>query len=176
MVFSLIFFFFFFFFFNDTATTEIYTLSLHDALPISLAIQQQQAYSLEEKVAQLSEQILAMQGQPVKIPTYQLPQKRQQWQAKSEAKQGFICFNCQNEGHMAKDCNMPTRCGNCKRNGHTWKECPSIKCAKCGEKGHVAGNCHSEKINWLEDTVESLQILKRPTKQPEAVGLIAPLK
>src|SRR3990170_8235502 len=28
-------FFFFFLFFNDTATTEIYTLSLHDALPIS---------------------------------------------------------------------------------------------------------------------------------------------
>src|SRR3712207_7402450 len=26
-----------FFFFNDTATTEIYTLSLHDALPISRA-------------------------------------------------------------------------------------------------------------------------------------------
>src|SRR5256885_13322515 len=29
--------FIFFFFFNDTATTEIYTLSLHDALPIYLA-------------------------------------------------------------------------------------------------------------------------------------------
>src|SRR3989441_3667063 len=28
----------FFFFFNDTATTEIYTLSLHDALPISVAV------------------------------------------------------------------------------------------------------------------------------------------
>src|SRR2546422_11287290 len=28
----------FFFFFNDTATTEIYTLSLHDALPISIVI------------------------------------------------------------------------------------------------------------------------------------------
>src|SRR2546427_1834374 len=27
-------FYYFFFFFNDTATTEIYTLSLHDALPI----------------------------------------------------------------------------------------------------------------------------------------------
>src|SRR2546427_8324171 len=27
----------FFFFFNDTATTEIYTLSLHDALPICIA-------------------------------------------------------------------------------------------------------------------------------------------
>src|SRR5215471_21697099 len=35
MVFCFIFSLFLFFFFNDTATTEIYTLSLHDALPIS---------------------------------------------------------------------------------------------------------------------------------------------
>src|SRR5215475_15465003 len=34
----LVLFFFFFFFFNDTATTEIYTLSLHDALPILILI------------------------------------------------------------------------------------------------------------------------------------------
>src|SRR5690349_25144253 len=34
VVISLFFLSFFFFFFNDTATTEIYTLSLHDALPI----------------------------------------------------------------------------------------------------------------------------------------------
>src|SRR5438067_7305890 len=33
-MFFLLSYFFFFFFFNDTATTEIYTLSLHDALPI----------------------------------------------------------------------------------------------------------------------------------------------
>src|SRR5208282_6523475 len=33
-----LFFFLFFFFFNDTATTEIYTLSLHDALPIFVAL------------------------------------------------------------------------------------------------------------------------------------------
>src|SRR5690242_21579121 len=32
------FFVFLFFFFNDTATTEIYTLSLHDALPISRVV------------------------------------------------------------------------------------------------------------------------------------------
>src|SRR5471030_3520870 len=36
IVFVVFFFSFFFFFFNDTATTEIYTLSLHDALPISI--------------------------------------------------------------------------------------------------------------------------------------------
>src|SRR5207248_11338169 len=34
LLFSTLHFLFFFFFFNDTATTEIYTLSLHDALPI----------------------------------------------------------------------------------------------------------------------------------------------
>src|SRR6185295_1820923 len=35
ILFFTLYFFFFLFFFNDTATTEIYTLSLHDALPIS---------------------------------------------------------------------------------------------------------------------------------------------
>src|SRR5438477_4361397 len=34
-IFFFVFFFLFFFFFNATPTTEIYTLSLHDALPIS---------------------------------------------------------------------------------------------------------------------------------------------
>src|SRR2546422_6378557 len=43
--------FFSFFFFNDTATTEIYTLSLHDALPISSlltcsAISAQKAFAI----------------------------------------------------------------------------------------------------------------------------------
>src|SRR5476649_722471 len=37
---------FFCFFFNDTATTEIYTLSLHDALPISVVISKL-AYELD---------------------------------------------------------------------------------------------------------------------------------
>src|SRR2546422_8073260 len=37
--------FFFFFFFNDTATTEIYTLSLHDALPILSARGRPDAWS-----------------------------------------------------------------------------------------------------------------------------------
>src|SRR2546425_2672746 len=34
-----------FFFFNDTATTEIYTLSLHDALPISAARGQRSGFA-----------------------------------------------------------------------------------------------------------------------------------
>src|SRR2546430_11010263 len=36
----------FFFFFNDTATTEIYTLSLHDALPILIALCWMSAYAI----------------------------------------------------------------------------------------------------------------------------------
>jgi len=71
---------------------------------------------------------------------------------------------------------MPTRCDNCMRNGYIWKECLSIKYAKCDEKGYIASNCYSKKINWLEDTVEPLQILKRPTQQPEAGESIVPLK
>src|SRR5438445_9171842 len=36
------------FFFNDTATTEIYTLSLHDALPISPRVRHEPALPLEQ--------------------------------------------------------------------------------------------------------------------------------
>ena len=36
-----------FFFFNDTATTEIYTLSLHDALPISKMVKEQKLTLVE---------------------------------------------------------------------------------------------------------------------------------
>src|ERR1051326_9632588 len=41
----------FFFFFNDTATTEIYTLSLHDALPISSCCARAQPSNLRPTAA-----------------------------------------------------------------------------------------------------------------------------
>src|SRR5256885_15962337 len=46
--------FFFFFFFNDTATTEIYTLSLHDALPIYILLVEDNAADVR-----LTEEVLA---------------------------------------------------------------------------------------------------------------------
>src|SRR5689334_24948160 len=45
----LFFFFFFFFFFNDTATTEIYTLSLHDALPICTLRADERRHAVERR-------------------------------------------------------------------------------------------------------------------------------
>src|SRR2546422_6159269 len=61
----------FFFFFNDTATTEIYTLSLHDALPISslgseltrfgtLLEMERIAAELEQSTARISDLIRAI--------------------------------------------------------------------------------------------------------------------
>src|SRR6266536_6273862 len=38
-----------FFFFNDTATTEIYTLSLHDALPIFIAIARPRPWAMPRR-------------------------------------------------------------------------------------------------------------------------------
>src|SRR5256885_14575525 len=54
-------FFSFFFFFNDTATTEIYTLSLHDALPIYVESVGGKNASLGEMISQLP--------QGVRVPT-----------------------------------------------------------------------------------------------------------
>src|SRR5258708_2067006 len=47
-----------FFFFNDTATTEIYTLSLHDALPISICEYSDQMKTMIES------------GQGAQVPTF----------------------------------------------------------------------------------------------------------
>src|SRR2546430_16810797 len=60
---------FLFFFFNDTATTEIYTLSLHDALPISRA-----SSRLRPNPARGRDGLLACDVQPLPaLPVLQVP-------------------------------------------------------------------------------------------------------
>src|SRR5256885_9867985 len=51
-----------FFFFNDTATTEIYTLSLHDALPIYMGTQITPAVEMTRKSRQVSERPVSAQA------------------------------------------------------------------------------------------------------------------
>src|SRR2546430_15017489 len=59
----------FFFFFNDTATTEIYTLSLHDALPISKELRFLEASTiLEDAIYNFT--------RPVKTLRVELPNPR----------------------------------------------------------------------------------------------------
>src|SRR5437899_5337554 len=53
--------FFFVFFFNDTATTEIYTLSLHDALPISSLLK---SWLSSKAMSMASSQPLWLQSSP----------------------------------------------------------------------------------------------------------------
>src|SRR2546423_14663274 len=53
---------FFFFFFNDTATTEIYTLSLHDALPISIARPRRNGERRRAPTASISKESPAITG------------------------------------------------------------------------------------------------------------------
>src|SRR5436305_11354290 len=56
---------YFFFFFNDPATTEIYTLSLHDALPILIALVQdlrRQVSAFHAKVDRLERENLELRA------------------------------------------------------------------------------------------------------------------
>src|SRR5256884_5812431 len=61
---------FFFFFFNDTATTEIYTLSLHDALPISYSPLAKYFVRFVEEYESAGVPIYAvtMQNEPMYVP------------------------------------------------------------------------------------------------------------
>src|SRR3712207_9336156 len=58
----------FFFFFNDTATTEIYTLSLHDALPICVAERVVRAHQDPPvPLGRLAEQLQRDQRPPARV-------------------------------------------------------------------------------------------------------------
>src|SRR2546422_431372 len=49
-----------FFFFNDTATTEIYTLSLHDALPIYYSYYYHNSYAMNQYLASRGYMVLSV--------------------------------------------------------------------------------------------------------------------
>src|SRR3712207_9370197 len=53
-----------FFFFNDTATTEIYTLSLHDALPISV-----QRSATHDRALVMSKSAVRVRSSALYMPT-----------------------------------------------------------------------------------------------------------
>src|SRR2546429_4970484 len=66
--------FFFFFFFNDTATTEIYTLSLHDALPIFVVSRRRDLNRIETlSMAATQACRLQMRQVPFALPAWPPP-------------------------------------------------------------------------------------------------------
>src|SRR2546430_16044456 len=52
-----------FFFFNDTATTEIYTLSLHDALPIYLSPHAREVLRVDQLLERLVAAVVGADGE-----------------------------------------------------------------------------------------------------------------
>src|SRR2546425_7794197 len=67
----------FFFFFNDTATTEIYTLSLHDALPICIVdVFQPEVLPVSEKAEKLPCVLPARNYEDIRDPCVDQGQQR----------------------------------------------------------------------------------------------------
>src|SRR3989442_15929267 len=83
-----------FFFFNDTATTEIYTLSLHDALPIHriAPVQGQQGRAIRSALAHRLPAGRAHAGH------------REGWQAASRGVRGVLRARRSEERRVGKEC------------------------------------------------------------------------
>src|SRR2546428_10130251 len=88
---------FVFFFFNDTATTEIYTLSLHDALPIS-APRHHREHDVERRVVPVAARrgLLRQQGRHPSLhrkPVQRGPPRRRSEEHTSElqSRSDLVC-------------------------------------------------------------------------------------
>src|SRR3712207_6974268 len=85
-----------FFFFNDTATTEIYTLSLHDALPISVISERLSSAAPKHSFTPISFtwlQRCARSSSPLKSPTSTRSHSRRSEEHTSElqSRQYLVC-------------------------------------------------------------------------------------
>src|SRR3712207_6950984 len=83
----------YFFFFNDTATTEIYTLSLHDALPIlRLAVSRSRPPALVTDLAErLGAELVAMGSAGVKTMSVVRGQRSEEHTSELQSRQYLVC-------------------------------------------------------------------------------------
>src|SRR5256885_11842659 len=82
--------FFFFFFFNDTATTEIYTLSLHDALPIFLDLAGERQLRLHGKEPE-SAQARILRHLPLRPGNLQVDRRSEEHTSELQSPCNLVC-------------------------------------------------------------------------------------
>src|SRR2546430_11163847 len=89
-----------FFFFNDTATTEIYTLSLHDALPISVEPELTEWVIHEgvaermQKIIERAQKLVPMSAAHEPSPEFELRQDRKSTRLNSSHSQISYAVFC----------------------------------------------------------------------------------
>src|SRR2546421_6675029 len=77
-----------FFFFNDTATTEIYTLSLHDALPI---LDQEYDVRLLLSDPALGEVVAGKHRRPIGIPCLPVVERSEEHTSELQSRSDLVC-------------------------------------------------------------------------------------
>src|SRR2546430_12515619 len=79
----------FFFFFNDTATTEIYTLSLHDALPIWAPEMRRHGHDADTAELEEGERVRVVAG--VKIEPRLLGDRSEEHTSELQSQSNLVC-------------------------------------------------------------------------------------
>src|SRR3712207_8283955 len=75
------------FFFNDTATTEIYTLSLHDALPIFQLVEK----PLRNRIIAVLQRLFLCISQESQSPYFQKLQRSEEHTSELQSRQYLVC-------------------------------------------------------------------------------------
>src|SRR3712207_7359013 len=79
------------FFFNDTATTEIYTLSLHDALPISPLAEHRQGLVLERLAQERRDRPAVVRAHPRAVGVEDAGDRSEEHTSELQSRQYLVC-------------------------------------------------------------------------------------
>src|SRR3712207_7265617 len=80
-----------FFFFNDTATTEIYTLSLHDALPICRLLAERPADAVDRVTAHVQQAAAARLRLQADVRRVQRQPRSEEHTSELQSRQYLVC-------------------------------------------------------------------------------------
>jgi hypothetical protein len=72
------------------------------------------------------------------------------------------CYECRQQGHIAKDCPTPGSCYVCGATGHQRQDCPisaaasgKVTCTYCRQTGHIDKGCHRARRDKARGTAAS---------------------
>ena len=153
---------------TDMKVSRVNRLTVGEELEGKESAMEMEIKALKQKYEALQDSMNKM-GEEMKTNTQSVESKLDKLLDKETEKQKPVCFNCNEPGHVIRQCpaprqnwSRPTRqlyCQNCQRQGHSTQQCRTQTrpdqqwsgdrrtCYICGQGGHISRNCMNQQLS-----------------------------